>query len=302
MRALVKRMDETTALHTAARRYCEARFSEWVQVYEDLQHKETWQVENPFGPGWDYSEEAYNTFPRYRVAKNTLIELERLHVDSRMSLPEMREFLIAASTKAEAELQTELTNKVEHAAIREEAEDFRAYVEALTPTDLVQVEPLPHRRVLSKEESERLWNGLRRAWSSIGDGYWFPLQRGILPPNILAFHTDYFQSINGQSILRDALERRGVSTVFLLHEFGDPEYEVELAIFEPGYRDGGEQYSTSEHTDWVVYASHESSITIGGEWLIDAFRELYPGCVGLTYRGPFPTPDLRGSWETGTEK
>lgn len=295
-------MDETTALHTAARRYCEARFSEWVQVYDDLQHKETWQVENPFGPGWDYSEEAYRIFPRYRIAKNTLIEIERLAVESRMSLPEMREFLIAASTKAEVELQTEFTNEMAHAAIREEADDFRAYVEALTPTDLVQVEPLPHRRVLSKEESERLWNGLRRAWSSIGDGYWFPLKKGTLPPNILAFHTDYFQSISGQSILRDVLARRGVSTVFLLHEFGDPEYEVELAIFEPGYSDGGEQYSTSEDTDWVVYVSHESSITIGGEWLIDVFRELYPGCVGLTYRGPFSTPDLRGSWETGTEK
>lgn len=295
-------MDETTALHTAARRYCEVRFSEWVQVYADLQHKETWQVESTFKPGWDYSEEAYRTFPRYRVAKNTLTEIERLAVDSRMSLAEMRKFLIAASTKSEAELQTEFTNKVAHAAVREEAEDFRVYVEALTPTDLVQIEPLPHRRVLSKEESERLWNGLRRAWSSIGDGYWFPLKEGILPPNILAFHTDYFQSINGQRILRDALERRGVSTVFLLHEFGDPEYEVELSIFEPSYGDGGEQYSTSEGTDWVVYISHESSITIGGEWLIDEFRESYPGCVGLTYRGPFSTPDLRGSWETGTEK
>jgi hypothetical protein len=51
-----------------------------------------------------------------------------------------------------------------------------------------------------------------------------------------------------------------------------PEYEVELRICEPGYRDGGEQYSTSEHADWIVYASHESSITIGGEWLITKSR------------------------------
>ena len=292
-------MDETTALHTAARRYCETRFSEWVQVYEDLQRREHWQAENLFKPGWDYSEEAYRTFPRYRVAKNTRIEIERLRVNSRINLPEMKAFIIAASTKAENELKTELQNELASAVIHEEAEDFRVYVEALTPRDLVQVAPLPYRRVLSKEESERFWNGLRKIWS-IGDDYWFPLKAGAMPPSVLAFHNDYFESINGQHILRDALERRGVSTVLLLHEFGDPEYEVELEIYEPGYRDGGEQYSTSEHADWIVYASHESSITIGGEWLIDIFRELHPECIELTYKGPYSTRDLRGTWETGS--
>jgi hypothetical protein len=42
-----------------------------------------------------------------------------------MSLAEMRELLVAASAKAEAGLQTELTNKSAHAAIREEADGFR---------------------------------------------------------------------------------------------------------------------------------------------------------------------------------
>jgi hypothetical protein len=37
---------------------------------------------------------------------------------------------------------------------------------------------------------------------------------------------DYFQSINGEAFLRDALKRRRISRVFLLHEFGDPEYEL----------------------------------------------------------------------------
>ena len=291
-------MDETTAVHTAARRYCEARFSEWVQVYEDLQRNENWRVENLFKPGWDYSEAAYKTFPRYRVAKNTRIEVERLRVDPRVSLSEMRKFLLEASVKAEAALHAELKNKLAQAVIHEEAEDFRVYVEALTPRDLAQVAPLPYRWVLSKQDSERLWDGLRRTWS-IGDDYWFPLKQGAMPPNILPFHTDYFDSINGQDILRDALRKHSVSTVFLLHEFGDPDYEVELGIFEPGYRDGGEQYSTSVQSDWIVYASHESSITVGGEWLIDVFRKLHPECAGHTYKGPYSTPDRRGTWEVG---
>lgn len=292
-------MDEATALHTAARRYCEARFSEWLQVYQDLQRKENWRVENLFKPGWDYSKEAYRTFPRYRLAKNTRVEIERLRLDLEISLSEMRKLLIAASVRAAAELQAELKNKLAHVVIDEEAEDFRVYLEALTTRDLAQVDALPYRRVLSKEESQRLWDGLKRTWAigSIGSDYWFPLKEGAIPANILALHTDYFQSINGQHILRDALERHGVSTVFLLHEFGDPDYEVALGIFEPRYRDGGEQYSTSGQADWIVYASHESSITLGGEWLIDIFRGLHPDCIGLTYKGPYSTPDLRGTWE-----
>ena len=100
---------------------------------------------------------------------------------------------------------------------------------------------------------------------SIGDGYWFPLKEGPAPSDVLTFHTDCFESINGQALLREALEQRGISRVFLLHEFGDPEYEIELSIYAPSYRDGGEQYSTSEETDCMVYASHESPVTVCGQ-------------------------------------
>lgn len=71
----------------------------------------------------------------------------------------MKKLLKAASIKAEAELQAELKNKLAHEVIHEEAEDFSVYVEALTSRDLAQVEPLPYRHVVSKPESERLWDG-----------------------------------------------------------------------------------------------------------------------------------------------
>lgn len=290
-------MNEATALHTAARRYCQARFSEWTGIYEDLQHKENWRVEKLFQPGWDYSDEAYRTFPRYRLAKNTQIEVERMVVDSGATLNETRMRLIDASEVAHASLRNELTNKLAREALRDEAGDFRAYLEALAPADLAQMEPLPYRRVLGKEESAQIWGELGEAWG-IGDGYWFPLKDGPMPPDILAFHTDYFESIDGEVFLREALEQRGISKVFLLHEFGDPEYEIELNIYAPGYRDGGEQYSTSAQKDWMVYSSHESSITVCGRWLVNVFRAAQPECIERTYQGPFSTPDLRGTWET----
>ena len=290
-------MDEQTALHTAARRYCQERFSYWARIYEELQRKEDWQVQKLFEPGWDYSEEAYRTFPRYRIAKNTQVEIERLVVASTVSFSEMSRRLIGASEKAEAQLHTELNDTMARKALREEAEDYRVYLEVLTPPDLASVEALPFRRVLNDEESKRLWNELRDTWG-IDGSYWFPLKEGTIPTHVLAFHTDYFQEIRGAAILREALQIRGISRVFQLHEFGDPEYEIDLGIFEPSYRDGGEQYSTSEQTDWTVYASHESSITVCGDWLVQIFRERRPDCSERTYKGPYSTPDLRGTWET----
>lgn len=289
-------MNAEMALHTAARRYCQERFSEWINLYEDLQRKEKWQVQKLFEPGWEYSDEAWRIFPRYRFAKNTLVEIERLRVDSSTSLTEVRDSLIAAAGQAEITLRNELANNLAQKAIREEAEDFKVYVQNLTTRDLSHVGPLPYRRVLTNEESEQIWAQVRATWA-IESHYWFPLTEAVVPNSILAFHIDYFQRIDGHNLIREALQEHGVSAIFLLHEFGDPNYEIELRIFEPSYRDGGEQYSTSRQMDWIVYASHESSITVGGAWLIHALRSLHPECMKHTYRGPYSTPDLRGSWE-----
>lgn len=290
-------MNESTALHTAARRYCQERFSYWIQIYEELRRKENWQVQELFEPGWDYSDEAYRTFPRYRIDRAIQVEVERLTVNPGTALDELRAHLVRACDMAEARLETEFKEPIARKALHEEGEDFRAHVQVLRASDLAHVEPLPFRRVIDDWESKRIWNQLKEVWG-IDGSYWFPLKEGPVPQNVVAFHTDYFEAMNGLALLREALQSRGITRVFQLHEFGDPDYEIELEILEPGYRDGGERYSTSAQADWVVYASHESSITVCGDWLIHVFREEWSGCDGRTYRGPFSTEDLRGTWDT----
>jgi hypothetical protein len=290
-------MDENTALHTAARRFCQERFSYWIRIYEDLRLKENWQVEKLFEPGWDYSDEAYRTFPRYRIDKAIQIEVERLAVDSGIVLDELRARLFKACDVAEERLEEELKKPIALKALHEEGQDYRAYIQVLRANDLADIEPLPFRRVIGELESKRLWNQLKEVWG-IDRSYWFPLKEGPVPQNVVAFHSDYFEAMNGVALLREALESRSITRVFQLHEFGDPDYEVELGIFEPGYRDGGESYSTSDRCDWVVYASHESSITVCGDWVIQAFREKWPACDERTYKGPYWTEDLRGTWDT----
>jgi hypothetical protein len=106
--------------------------------------------------------------------------------------------------------------------------------------------------------------------------------------------------MDGLSLLHKALEMRGISRVFQLHEFGsfEPECEIELSVPEPAYCGGREQYCMSEAVDWVVYASHESSITIAGDWLTEILREEWPEWAERSYKGPYSTEDLRGTGES----
>lgn len=58
-----------------------------------------------------------------------------------------------------------------------------------------------------------------------------------------------------------------------LNEFG-PSYEKELSAVKIQYS-GAETLWTSNPADWIVYASHEQSITLGG-WVLDAMRKVWP--------------------------
>jgi hypothetical protein len=292
-------MDDTTALHTAARRYCQQRFADWSQSYKDLQARENWQIEDSFTRGWTYSDDAYRIFPRYRIDEAIQVEVERLTPDCVASLEALRRCLNSACDVAETRLHGELTTPIARDALHQEADDFRAYISVLNTSDLRSIEPLPYRRVIDDLESRRLWDQLKRMWG-IGGGHWFPLKEGPVPPNVIAFHDDFFREIDGVTLLHNALKAQGIGRVFQLHEFGPPapEYEIGLPIFVPTYGSGGEQYSTSELSGWVVYASHESSVTIGGDWLTRDIEEKLPDWSQHTYKGPYSTQDLRGTWET----
>jgi hypothetical protein len=137
-------------------------------------------VQKLFEPGWDYSHEVYRTFPRYRINKAIQVEVERLTVDSRSGVDELRASLLKACDVAEARLQIELKEPIARRALHDEGEDYRAYIQVLRSSDLVDVEPLPFSRVIDDSESKRLWNQLKEGWG-IDGSYWFPLRAGLVP-------------------------------------------------------------------------------------------------------------------------
>ncbi|MBH5317518.1 hypothetical protein I6N90_06770 [Paenibacillus sp. GSMTC-2017] len=125
-------------------------------------------------------------------------------------------------------------------------------------------------------ESELLWTQLDIKWAIQKRSHWIPLDASK-HKFALPFMDDYFESEFGFERLRAILKKHGVNEVYELRELtSSPEYELEVSAFYPTYDFDGEGFWCSKEMDWVIYVSHENSITIGGEWLINMVKEVWP--------------------------
>jgi hypothetical protein len=288
-------MDMREALHAAARRECMDKHAHWAEVYRQLQAggRASKQLDELT---WGYTEEAYSTFPRYLVWWAILQEIERLETRSADSTEALREQLANAALRADTPLTTNPgLPSAAQAAMAEEREKFIHFVRSVPERRLELVESLELRRVFGKDELCRLWVNLDARWDVKLHHYWWPMREGVPPPNVVAFHTDWFDH-GKTAALRGILVDHGIHRVCELREFGEWGCELAAEALEPAYN-GEEGYWTSPSFDWLVYASHESSITIAGDWLVWDFRRQFPDADRLTYGGPFSTQDQRGSWK-----
>jgi hypothetical protein len=60
---------------------------------------------------------------------------------------------------------------------------------------------------------------------------------------------------------------------------------MEISAFEP-YYNGAEGFWCNNNFDWVIYASHESSITVGG-WLLAEIKNVWPNWKERVWTTPF---------------
>lgn len=135
------------------------------------------------------------------------------------------------------------------------------------------------RRDLAEEECARLRASFVAQW---GEWYGGAVKGSVSQP-FITLHTDLMESPGAYGVLRAVLTELGVSRVLQMREFGLC-HEIELADAEFDY-DGEEGWWTSHGLAWMVYASHESSITFGGLPLIDALRTRLPDFHKYLYRG-----------------
>ena len=106
----------------------------------------------------------------------------------------------------------------------------------------------------------------------VDSDYWYPLV-DVPRGDLLAFDAMAFGQAVARGPLHRVLEERGIARVFELREGGSA-FEIELRDLEPTYT-GDEGYWCTKELDWLLYASHEGSLTVAGEWLIRDIKRVW---------------------------
>ena len=101
--------------------------------------------------------------------------------------------------------------------------------------------------------------------------------------DVLALQAEWFRAKVPDDVVCNILARRGIGRVWELHEEGWV-CQIDLSLLIPAYKTA-EKYWTTGEMDWLIYASHESSITVAGAWLIEAIKEIWPSWQDHLYAG-----------------
>ena len=261
-------MEPGLAIHTAARRYCLERHALWVNRYADIVRRGGNRERN----GYHYTPEALATFPRYNILNAIRVEVERINPAELRDFHAAKARVVRAGEAANDDFTRNPIGPIDQRASADERAAFCEYIRGLSLTDLSAIEPLPFRRVLAVEDSEAVWSRLRKRWQ-ISTGYWYPLVDCPLP-DVVAFNSHQFGEAMPSDRLQGILRRHGVERIWELREHGT-EYEQDVSLLEPHYS-GSEAYWSSGALDWIIYASHESSVTVGG-WLVEWVKSHWPG-------------------------
>ncbi len=248
----------------------------WSKKYSELLSEEKGRLMS------DYSDKALYTFPRYNVLNAILVETERFRPEEFESLEDARNFFKLIANEAQDIFTKPPNEKNSEKAMLEEREKLCKFIDKLKEQDLLSVEPLFYRRVLSEKESDSIWEKLKSRWD-IPKWYWYPLAIEK-PENIEGFQDTYFEKEVGAEKLQEILRNRGVDKIYEIREDGLA-YEFELSIFEPDYN-GAEGFWYDVNYDWIIYASHESSITIGG-WLLNEVKAVWTNWEERIWSTPF---------------
>lgn len=139
------------------------------------------------------------------------------------------------------------------------------------------------RRPLGKEATDRLLKRLQVAWG-IEQHYWWPLS-GPRPPHAECFQDHFFTRECSPETLHRILIAHGVSTLFEIPE-SDDGCSMDVTDLDPCYS-GQECFWTDDKLDWIIYASHENSITVGGEWLLKEIKAVWPNWSERIWTTPF---------------
>lgn len=154
---------------------------------------------------------------------------------------------------------------------------FIEFVKELNVDELTDVLPIPYERRLTDKELEALAVSLKTnfdfgSWKD-HNGYWEPLANTENSKPFIYFNVDLFKNEDVNKIIQIA-QSLSDNTVFKLTEF-DLHYEVETSLMNLKWK-GYESAYCNKAVDWLIYLSHEGTITFAGGKLLAKIEKAFP--------------------------
>ncbi len=100
-------------------------------------------------------------------------------------------------------------------------------------------------------------------------GYWYPLLGDTKPDNMEYFEIDTFKTNFGDKKLFDLVKQIGENKINEINESTD---DTKINVDEIEITNS-ETYYCNDNVDWVIYCSHENTISIGGKILLDTLKK-----------------------------
>lgn len=272
------------ALYNAARRYCIDQMDKLT-----AEHIQKQGVGAPETPEIGLSTMLVNAI---------LEEIERVVPQDFAREAEVREYLLLAGKLARVlNYRTEGTGaqwhlvyyepdwtETERIALEKAQADYASYIAGLSVEQAAETDTVLFRHVMSDTKRLRVRKKLAERWDVDDRRCWFPLRGLEIPTNVLAFQDAWFRKEVGAEQLQNILVSKGITRVWEINEIGlDPEYEVDPRLCDFAYPP--EKYWSSPELNWLVYVSHESSITFAGDWLVNRIQEAWPNWEERVYTG-----------------
>ena len=114
-------------------------------------------------------------------------------------------------------------------------------------------------------------NKLKERWGIKHRGFWIPLD-GVLREDIEFFNYTVFQKAFGTEKLKVVIKNLGHE---LINELNEADYDTKVNVDELKTYQALELYYTPDNVEWVIYISHENTITFGGQKLLDKIKEQW---------------------------
>lgn len=254
-------MTETAALITAALRYCKEHYAYWANRYANERTGQDF-------PEYTYSDSDYNLFPRYHALSAILGEIEMQVDQVYASLAVCREALIHIGNEAQSPFTESEDNAIEKAAIRDERDKFVRFIQTITPEALSQVAPLPYRRRLNEKEKEAVKQQLLERWNYDNE-YWDPVVEKS-PAEVIFLPKAEITTADYQSIIH-FLDQHAATHLL---EVTEEDIYTAIAQSEIQFNSYETMYCDSRY-NWLIYISHESTITFAGDLLLLFIRQHF---------------------------